>query len=591
MSIPLHAYWSLLAHYLQTQWAKVALLTLGMFGTIALQLINPQLVRRFIDAAQAGEAMPVLLWLALLFLGTALLKYLFTLAATYLGEDIGWRTTNALRADLAAHCLRLDLPFHHRHTPGALIERVDGDVGQLAHFFSQLVLQLFGNFLLLLGILSILSGEDWRLGLGFLGFVLGALWILVRLRNFATPFMEAERAASADFFGFLEERLGGTEDIRANGAVTYTMYQLFFHMREFWRCGMAARVRSALFGSVIIIWYELGTALALALGSFLFLRDVLSIGTIYLLYAYLRMITGPLLDMTGEIQQLQEASAGIARINALLGERSQLVAGTQTQLPNGPLAVAFQQVGFAYSKLETELPMANAPLLHDFTLTLSPGRKLGLLGRTGSGKTTLTRLLLRLYDPQDGTVSVGGVDLRQLAIPTLRQHIGIVTQEVQLFNASVRDNLTFFDRQIPDDAVEQALAAVGLQPWLHALPTGLDTMLTAAGSYLSAGEAQLLAFARVLLKDPGVVILDEASSRLDAVTERRLDQAMTKLLDNRTAIIIAHRLATVQKVDDILILEAGCIQEYGPRAQLAADPTSRFAQLVKTGLELDEVTQ
>jgi len=222
MHIPLHDYWSLLARYLRARRGKTTLLTVLLFASIGLQLVNPQLVRRFVDAAQAGSALDILLWLALLFLVAALLDYGLTLAVTYVSEDVGWRTTNALRADLAAHCLRLDMTFHHQYTPGALIERVDGDVGQLARFFAQLVIQLLGNFLLLLGILGVLAWEDWRLGLGFLGFVIGALAILFWLRDFATPAMQASRAASADLFGFLEERLGGTEDLRANGAVAYT---------------------------------------------------------------------------------------------------------------------------------------------------------------------------------------------------------------------------------------------------------------------------------------------------------------------------------------------------------------------------------
>ena len=591
MHIPLHDYWSLLARYLRARRGKTTLLTVLLFASIGLQLVNPQLVRRFVDAAQAGSALDILLWLALLFLAAALLDYGLTLAVTYVSEDVGWRTTNALRADLAAHCLRLDMTFHHQYTPGALIERVDGDVGQLARFFAQLVIQLLGNFLLLLGILGVLAWEDWRLGLGFLGFVIGALAILFWLRDFATPAMQASRAASADLFGFLEERLGGTEDLRANGAVAYTMNQFFGYMRRLWQTARNAQLRSALFGSLIVVWFELGTVLALALGALLFQANALSIGTVYLLYAYLRMVSGPLLTMTGELQRLQEASASMARIRELLGERRAVGDGTIVALPAGPLAVTFDRVHFAYGQPATLGTDATpgTPLLHEFSLALTPGRSVGLLGRTGSSKTTLARLLLRLYDPQAGTVALDGVDLRQLTLATLRRHVGIVTQDVQLFNASVRDNLTFFDSRIDDAAIAQALATVGLGDWLSTLPAGLDTALSSGGGSLSAGEAQLLAFARVLLKNPGVVILDEASSRLDPLTERRLDRAIEGLLHGRTALIIAHRLSTVQKVDDILILEEGRIREFGPRARLATDPTSRFAQLLRTGLDFDEV--
>ena len=591
MHIPLHDYWSLLARYLRVHRGKIGLLTLLLFANLGLQLINPQIVRRFIDAAAAGSAQNTLLGLALLFLVAALFKYSLTLAATYVSEDVGWRTTNALRTDLAAHCLRLDMTFHHQSTPGALIERVDGDVGQLARFFSQLVLQLLGNFLLLLGILGTLAWEDWRLGLGFFGFVLGALAILFWLRDFATPYMQANRAANADLFGFLEERLGGIEDLRANGAVAYTMNRLFGYMRQLWQTGINANLRSALFGSIIVVGFELGTVLALALGALLYQGNALSIGTVYLLYAYLRMVSGPLLTMTGELQRLQEASAGMVRISELLGETRAVADGTIATLPAGPLAVTFDRVGFAYTQAATSGPPdpASTPLLHDFSLTLTPGRTVGLLGRTGSGKTTLTRLLLRLYDPQAGRIALGGVDLRDLTLSTLRRHVGIVTQDVQLFNASVRDNLTFFADHIDDVAIEQALVTVGLGEWRRTLPAGLDTELTASGGSLSAGEAQLLALARVLLKDPGVIILDEASSRLDPLTERRLDRAIEGVLHQRTALIIAHRLSTLQKVDDILILEEGRICELGPRAQLAAEPTSRFAQLLRTGLDFDKV--
>ncbi len=589
MPLPFRDDWSLLARYLRTQRAKVCLLALLLLGSIGLQLINPQLVRGFIDAAQAGSALATLLRLALLFLGAAFLNYLLTLALTYLSEDVGWRTTNALRTDLAAYCLRLDMGFHQQYTPGALIERVDGDVGQLARFFAQLFLRLVSNLLLLLGILAVLAWEDWRLAAGFLGFLGGAFWILFRLRNFATPYMEAERAVSADLFGFLEERLGGRDDLRANGAIPYTIQRLFLVMRAYWRAGMAARVRGAIFGSIIVVWNEVGTALVLALGAFLFLRDTLSIGVLYLLYAYIRQLTGPLLDLTGELQQLQDARASINRIQALLAERSAITPGTVTTLPAGPLAVAFNGVHFAYDQATRETSVEGKPLLADFTLTLPAGRTLGVLGRTGSGKTTLTRLLLRFYEPQAGSITLSEVDLRQLTLTALRRHVGLVTQEVQIFNATVRDNLTFFDRRIDDAALLHALTTVGLQEWVTKLPAGLETVLSGAAA-LSAGEAQLLAFARLLLRDPSVVILDEASSRLDPVTEARLDQAISALLKNRTAIIIAHRLRTVQKVDEILILEQGRIQEVGRRSHLAADPASRFNQLLKTGLDFDEVT-
>ena len=241
------------------------------------------------------------------------------------------------------------------------------------------------------------------------------------------------------------------------------------------------------------------------------------------------------------------------------------------------LALTFSGVTFSYDGKE--------PVLHELSFHLEPGKVLGLLGRTGSGKTTLARLIFRLYDPGIGKISLNDMDLRELKLYGLRRNIAIVTQDVQLFRASVRDNLTFFDRGIPDERILAALDELELTDWYNGLPKGLDTQLAGDGQSLSAGEAQLLAFTRVFLRDPGLVILDEASSRLDPATERHLERAVDRLLRNRTAIIIAHRLGTVHRADEIMILDRGKVIEHGERQRLAADPASQFYHLLQTGLE------
>ncbi len=235
---------------------------------------------------------------------------------------------------------------------------------------------------------------------------------------------------------------------------------------------------------------------------------------------------------------------------------------------------------------------ASERVLQDLSFQLQPGTVLGLLGRTGSGKTTLTRLLFRLYDPDSGAILLGdngaARDIRLVSLGDLRQRVGMVTQNIQLFHATVRDNLTFFDPDVPDERILQVIRELGLEKWLQSLPQGLDTELESGGGGLSAGEAQLLAFTRIFLQDPGLVILDEASSRLDPVTESLIERAIDRLVQERTAIIIAHRLGTVQRADEIMILEDGRIGEYGTRAELAGDPTSRFYSLLQTGLDFRE---
>jgi ATP-binding cassette subfamily B protein len=239
--------------------------------------------------------------------------------------------------------------------------------------------------------------------------------------------------------------------------------------------------------------------------------------------------------------------------------------------------MAFEGVSFAYN--EDEL------VLKDLSFRLRPGTVLGLLGRTGSGKSTLARLVFRLYDPSQGRIVLDDVDIRDAKLRTLRENVAIVTQDVQLFQASVRDNLTFFDKSIRDERIQEVIEELELAEWYQSLPDGLDTKLETGGRGLSAGEAQLLAFTRIFLRDPGLVILDEASSRLDPATEQLIERAVDKLLQDRTAIIIAHRLGTVQRADEIMILEDGHVIEYGDREQLADDSMSRFYRLLQTGLE------
>ena len=208
-----------------------------------------------------------------------------------------------------------------------------------------------------------------------------------------------------------------------------------------------------------------------------------------------------------------------------------------------------------------------------------------MLGRTGSGKSTIARLMARLYEPQNGTVRLGGVATWDAHVTDLRERVGMVTQDVQLFRASVRDNLTLFDPRVRDEVLLDVIHRLELDEWLAGMPNGLDTELVAGSGGLSAGQAQLLAFTRIFLKNPGVVILDEASSRLDPATETLIERAVDHLLDDRTGIVIAHRLATVARADDILILDSGRVVEFGDRVILAADPESRFSRLLASGME------
>ncbi len=573
----LNRYRRLLARYLRPHRPWMGLLAVILCATIGVRVAAPLVASRFIDRATSGGAPHDLMVLALLTMGLALLGQGLAVAETYVAENVSWAATNALRADLVAHVLRLDATFHTAHTPGELIERVDGDVATLARFFSRFVVYVLGNGLLVVGMLGLLYHVDWRIGLGLSAFVALALIAMLRIRAVATPSWAAERQASADFYGFLGEYLAGLEDIRSSGAAAFVLRRCAEVMRSW----LAAIIKAQMRGYAMLATTQgliaLGTAVAFALSAMLFKAGTLTIGTVYLVFQYTEMLRQPTEQIRREVQEMQQADASMGRVESLLRTAPRLVDGPGLALPSGSLAVELEGVSFGY--------VDDALVLRDVSARLEPGRVLGIVGRTGSGKTTLTRLLARFYDPLAGVVRLGGVDLRAVRLAAVRARIGLVTQEVHLFSASVRDNLTLFDDGVPDERIGDVLDSLGLAGWLHELPHGLDTPLGPGGIGLSAGQAQVLACARILLRDPDVVILDEPSSRLDPATERLLHAALGRLLEGRTGIIVAHRPATIAYADDILVLEAGQVREYGPRIALAADPTSRFAGLLRLAAE------
>ncbi|MCA3747437.1 MAG: ABC transporter ATP-binding protein [Phenylobacterium sp.] len=577
----------MLAVYLRPEGRKLSALAVFLVAGTAVQLASPLIIRAFIDTAAHGGADASLerLWmLAGLFIAVTLLAQVLQIGSTYFSEQLGWSATNRMRQDLADHALQLDMAFHTAKSPGELIERVDGDVAALAAFFSQFILQIIGGALLLAGILVVLYLQDWRIGVLLTGFAVVAGLVLHAIRQIAGGRWERLREAWSAFSGFLEERLAGLDDVRANGGGPHVMRRMGEVNAELLVANVAAARRGHWIFLTASALFSIGFGLALALGVWLFQRGEATIGTVFMFMQYAGMMSLPIMLIGQQLQQFQAATASLNRIRDLRAIQPALTdgpgagwEGLRTQAP----VVGFQDLTFAYR--------ADTPVIRNLDLKVPAGEVIGLLGRTGSGKTTLTRLLFRLYDPQGGAVTLDGVDIRQARLDELRGRIGLVTQEVQLFDASIRDNATLFDPAIDDARIIEVLTDLGLGEWLARQPEGLGTVLRAGGG-LSAGEAQLLAFARVFLKDPGLVVLDEASSRLDPATDQMIERALDRLLGadgsgrRRTAIIIAHKLSTVQRADRIAILDQGRLVETGRRTDLEADPESAYARLLRTGL-------
>lgn len=555
--------------------AAVAL-CVAIGAATALPLAAPQLTRRFVDGAIAGEPTQFLVLVALGYLGLAISGQLARMLTAWLASRLAWDGTNRLRENMAEHALDLDMAYHGKRTPGEMIERVDGDVIALAEFVVAFLLDVVASLLLLLGVLVIVLTVDLRIGLVLLVYCALVGFAMVRAQRFAVPAATRVRERYAALFGNLEERLAGAEDIRANGAGHHAVNR--FHKASADVCHADTRanlIGGGLFAGTTIA-FALGTAVVLGLAAWVQQGGAMSVGTAVLLFQYTQMVRAPFERLVDQLQQYQKALAAVARIASTLGEQRTLPEPDEPQpLPaTGPLRVELDGVDFAYAD-------DDEPVLTDVNLELEPGETLGLVGRTGSGKTTIARMVLRLYDPVRGRVRLGGVDLRDTDLASIHRRVAVVTQDVQLFAASVRDNLTLFRSDLDDDEQLQAvLHSVGLGPWFATLPDGLDTVLGPQGGTVSAGEAQLLAFARAFLTDPGLVVLDEASSRLDPATERHIEEAIDRLLTNRTGVLIAHRLSSLNRVDKIAVVDDGRIVEYGRRDELAADANSWFGRLL-----------
>jgi ATP-binding cassette subfamily B protein len=470
--------------------------------------------------------------------------------------------------------LGLDHEFHRRHSPGELIQRVDGDVTSVSEFLGLVVPKALGAVLVISGMVLVLAVLDWRLAIGLVLYLSATFAIVVRQRHRAVREATDEMGALGRLYGGIEERLVAAEDLRSNGAATHIAWRFV----EDSSVALASAVRRE--RAFLTMWWFVQLALAagwvvvLVLGAWTISNDMASIGTIFLLYQYVLLIGRPLEDLVHELETVQKANGAMVRVLDLLAVEPKVLDEGTSSPPPGPLTVCFRNVDFDYGD--------DQPVLRDVTLELGAGRSVGIVGRTGSGKTTFSRLVLRLVEPTRGDILLGGVPVADIAMSELRRRAALVSQEVELFAGTIRDNVTLFDDTVDDERVIEALRAVGLDGLVDG---GIDRQLGSAGTGLSAGEAQLLSLARVWMRDPDILVFDEATARIDPQTERQIEAAVARLMVGRTTLIIAHRLSTLHAVDDIVVFDHGAVAEFGSRAELVGDDESHFARLLALALD------
>ncbi len=545
-----------------------------------LMLAGPLIVRRIVDQAANGVTAGEVSRLAVIFLIFAAGAQIVTGVVAWLATVTAWRTTNQIRLRLARHVLDLDHEFHRRHTPGELIQRVDGDVTAVSDFLGRVVPRAGGAFFVVSGMMVVLAFVDWRVAIGTSLYALAATAVVVRGRHRAVGESSEEMGAYARLYGGIEERLTASEDLRANGAGAHAMWRFVEESAD----AMRSSVRRE--SAFLRMWWAVqaavagGTILALVVSATLVAGDIISLGTAFLLFQYVLLLGRPLEDVVDQLETVQKANGAMVRVIDLLAvERTVLDAGTVSPA-GGPLAIDFVGVGFDYGD--------DQPVLSDVDLQIAAGRSVGVVGRTGSGKTTLSRLVLRLVEVSSGELRLGGVPIADIPLSELRHRVALIPQEVELFSGSVRDNVTLFDAGPSDEQVGEALRRVGLDALVEG---GIHRPLGSGGAGLSAGEAQLLALARVWLRNPDLVVLDEATARVDPATEQQLERAVAELMRGRTTLIIAHRLATLRLVDEIVVLDHGRVIEHGERAELAGRDGSHFHRLLALALDIDDTSE
>jgi ATP-binding cassette, subfamily B, multidrug efflux pump len=530
-----------------------------------LPFAGPHILRKVVDALEAGQPFETFQWLLLALLGAILIQALAGFARTIVIEIVGAKIIHSLRQSLFKHVQGQGMEFFQRHPTGALMTRLGNDVDSINRLLSEVVLELTGSILMLVAGTAFMLHTDWRLALVCLAFLPP---MLLATHLFRIKVRDTNRRIRTELTGLntaLQEDIGGAWLVRIFGREK-ARREAFAKHNGAYRDAFYENINYyAIYFPTLNILTELATALLFFLGATLFWQGEASLGTLAAFSWIMGMFFRPLRELSDRITNLQQSLTAGERVFSLFEESTALPAGSQPAPANAVGRVEFRQVGFGYN--------ADKKVVQGIDLVIEPGKTIALVGATGSGKSTLASLLCRFYDPQEGQILLDGVDLRELDPVARGKLLGIVLQEPFLFPGSLLDNIalgqdesTGFGRRQAEELVGQ----LGLAEWVATLPEGLDTLVGERGVRLSTGQRQILSFARALAHGPRVLILDEATSAIDAQSEELLQNVTAKVLKGRSSLVIAHRLATIREADEILVLHHGTVRERGRHEELLA---------------------
>ncbi|HET7507249.1 MAG TPA: ABC transporter ATP-binding protein [Solirubrobacterales bacterium] len=562
---------------------RLILMFVALLLETAAALAPPYLLGKAIDSGIRAGDVAALDWIVAAFLFATILYAVATFWETYLVGWIGTRALQDLRERIFTHLQTMSIGFFTRRSPGVLISRMTNDVEALNQLVTNGFVTIFSSTLTLVGVVVIMLFLDVKLALiTFITFpLLAVASVVFRIVSAGTYRATRERIAAVT--AYLQETLSGVRVVRSFGQEPRHVERMTALNEENRDVNMKTVYLNASYFPAVEMLAAVGTAVILLYGGSQAVNGAIEVGVVVAFVGYLTRFFEPIQELSQLYTTYQQGMAALDKIFDLLDTAPDMVDAPGAIDP-GTLRgeIELEGVWFSYAE-QTAAEEGAAPgddlwALRDVDLHVPPGQTLALVGATGAGKSTFAKLVARFYDPQKGIVRVDGHDLRGVQQRALRRQLGIVPQEGFLFSGSVRENVAFGRPEASEEEIEAAIAAVGATDFVAKLPDGLDTEVGERGIQLSAGQRQLVAFARALLAEPRILILDEATSNVDVRTEKTIERGLERLLHGRTAIVIAHRLSTIRRAGKIVVLEGGQIAEQGTHDDLinAGGPYSKL---------------
>ena len=562
-----------LLRYLRPYWRSVLLAVLAIIGSAVMQLIPPWLLRRAIDLHIPAGDLSGLSALAMIYLASLLAEFTLEFSQTWILQITGQRIMFDLRMEIYTHLQRLDVRFYDRNPIGRLMTRVTSDVDALNELFTSGVVSVFGDVFMLIGIMVVMLALDWQLAL--IAFAVLPLIVIVTqwFRSHVRATYRDVRTWIARINAFLQEHITGMATVQLFRQEAST-FERFVTIN---RAHRDANVRSIFYYAVFYPSIEfiaaISTGLLIWFGGGQVMQDAVTLGTLVAFIQYGQRFFRPISDLSEKFNVLQGAMASSERIFQLLDTPVIIQSAHPPSLvkndasfgetsPPEQSAIVFDNVSFAYNDRDC--------VLRDVSFTIAPGERIGIVGATGAGKTTILNLLLRFYDVTQGRITIGGRDIRDMPLEELRSRFALVLQDVHLFSGTIASNIRLGDERLSDARVRQVLEAVHADRFVDAIG-GLQAAVVERGATLSVGQKQLLSFARALVFDRPVLVLDEATSSVDTETELLIRDALRVLMQGRTTLAIAHRLSTIQDMDRILVFHKGQLREAGTHQELLAE--------------------